>query len=269
MSPAPRRQKKPSPRAVAQLTEVKRFRFPKKEKAQLTSILSEKLNLPPNSRRVRLFLRDVAMAIAVFHRLRALDSSRPSTTVTRSTLDQLRKHVPGVRQAMEAGDPGTQHLLMLCLQDPWFYRYFSTDEKGNPPAIKRSERSEADVQRRIYAEKDRRKLLEDLLAQFTLVLAVIDEASEMARGLIGNSPRGPTPDHWRAQFAADVASAYKRNLEFVPTASAKGEFTKESAFESVLRGCFQTAGIKLSDVHKFALAALQRLREQERPDSEL
>ena len=246
-------------------TEVEPFRFAEDERASLTEVLSNTLNLPADSPSIQSFLEAAERAAAAFKQLQELERKKPASRTTHATMAKLRKHVPALRKTMEAMDAEVRWRLLFCLQSPIFHGNKTPITAENKSPGKASEEIEAPVPKKIAAESERSDLAENFIGRLTLELVAFDAATEMAEAMLGKPARGPKKKLWREQFATEIAWVFWLRIGIEPTATQAGDAAKDdSAFESVLRICLHAVGVNLKSVHKLALAAMENIKVQKR-----
>ena len=248
------------------LAKIDPFPFDEEAKTAITTAISEKLGLAPESTETCDFLAVTELLAAWFKNIQGIDKKWLNAKAAHADLEQFRKLVPALRQVMEGMDSHTAYLLLSCLESSVFHRS-RTDGAGE-------HRLPTDVENLVeYMDRAaienwlaRRDLAESFLERLRRELVALDAAVEMAKSVLGEPKRGRPPERWRIPYAVAIAQAFSLRLGRQPTATQKGIFTEDSCFESVLRVCFHSVGVETKDVHKTARAAVKQIREQEKQE---
>ena len=178
---------------------------------------------------------------------------------------ELRKHVQGLSAAMEAMDPETHGLLLLCLQDPVFHDDESATTTKDELSAETPNEVEAAVLKRGEAERERYDLAANFIGRLTLELVAFDAATDMAEVILSKPARGQRKERWRERIATEIAWVFWLRLDVEPTATqAEDDLAEDSAFESVLKICFRALGMNVANVHRPALAAMKSIKVQKR-----
>lgn len=234
--------------AGGDLREAK-FKFNKEDEARLLAVLA-------GNKAARTFVRAVEeRAMTMFKAYMELEKQRPTPSATRATLKQLKQDTSSLRKGLETMDPDMRSCLELGLQARMLRAHDTT--ATSKQSSKKSTLAMIESSRALYlaAQEFIDHLIQDL--------ATLDSVIAMTQSGLRKIERGRPEVHWRVEFATVIAWNYLEILKVDPTATQKTEVTEESAFESVLRICFQAAGVKLKNVHKLALAAIRQLKVQQ------